>query len=211
MFAFFLSELRNSAAVVESSLGLHLPTRTGFYYCGLELPGQVIFVQRKWAATVGVGDVGRQHVDWGHEVIVPGCMHMLWWRQGDVLRGVINMYLDSHSPGERVWQLRESVDKLRNFKRRNANGQRCEFIFGGDRTCITSPEQRLSSDPTGSWFPGGPTLEAWSNFLQEQGAGALVEQTEFTWQRISAMANGERRFVRRFSMLRGYRWSGGVI
>ena len=89
------------------------------------------------------------------------------------------------------------MDRLRNFKRRSASGLRCEFIFGGDRNFISSPEQRLSSDPTGNWFPGGPTLQAWSEFQAELGAGTVVEQSEFTWQRISSTSNGETRYCKK--------------
>ena len=143
-----LSELRNSAAVVESSLMSHLPTHRSFYHCGPELPGQAIMVQRKWASTVSIGDPSRQDVDWGHEILVPGCMHMLWWITAGVLRGVINMYLNSHSAAACVQQLKAAVSKLSAFRQRRSHLSRCEFIFGGDRNFIMAPEHRLSSNPS---------------------------------------------------------------
>ena len=72
-----LSELRNSSAVIGSSLVSHVPTHASFYHSGLQLPGQAILIQRSWGATVGIGDAERQNVDWGHEILVQGCMHML--------------------------------------------------------------------------------------------------------------------------------------
>ena len=65
-----LNELRNSFAVIESSLVSRVPTRASFYHCRLQLPGQAILIQRSWAATVGIGDAGRRNVDWGHEILI---------------------------------------------------------------------------------------------------------------------------------------------
>ena len=192
-----LSELRNSSALVESSLLSHLPTHMSFYHCGLELPGQAILVQRKWATTMGIGDLSRENTDWGHEVLVQGSMHMIWWITAGTLRGIINMYMDSHSANERVRQLREAADRIRNFKQNQRECTKCEFIFGGDRNFTSAPEHRTSSDQAGNWFPGSPTLQAWSDLMEALGNGAVVEQSGFTWQRISHMANGEHHFCKK--------------
>ena len=204
-----ISELRNSDAVVESSLFSHLPTHQSFYHCGPELPGQAILVQRMWAATVGVGDKSRLNQDWGHEVLVSGCMHMMWWVQAGVLRGVINMYLDSHSTNERVRQIREAATQIHAFKQKLQQCSRYEFVFGGDRNFTTTPEQRLSSDQAGNWFPGSATLQAWSDLMEALGSGTIIEQSEFTWQRISTTANGERRFCKKVLDVAGTSLEGG--
>ena len=175
----------------------HLPTHRSFYHCGPELPGQAIMVQRKWASTVSIGDPSRQDVDWGHEILVPGCMHMLWWITAGVLRGVINMYLNSHSAAARVQQLKAAVSKLGAFRQRRSHLSRCEFIFGGDRNFIMAPEHRLSSNPSGNWFPGTPTLQAWKDFMESLGNASVVEQSDFTWQRLSTTNEGEQRYCKK--------------
>jgi hypothetical protein len=63
---------------------------------------------------MGIGDLSRENTDWGHEVLVQGSMHMIWWITAGTLRGIINMYMDSHSANERVRQLREAADRIRN-------------------------------------------------------------------------------------------------
>ena len=145
-----LSELRSREAVVESALLSHLPTHMRFYNCGEGLPGQAILVQRKWAATVGIGDRDRQRQDWGHEVLVQSCAHMVWWITHGVLKAIVNMYLDSHSAQQRVHQLEAMAARIRSFKQAQSTCAQFEFIFDGDRNFVTVPEHRSdSSDQTG--------------------------------------------------------------
>ena len=69
--------------------------------------------------------------------------------------------------------------------------------FGGDRNFITSPEHRVSSSATGGWHPGRETIQAWSVVMDAMGLGAVVEQCDFTWQRIARSRTGENSFCRK--------------
>ena len=99
-----LSELRNSQAVVDSLLVSHVSTHMALYHCETGLPGQVILIQRSWAAQAGIGAQEGERRTWSHAVLVQGCAHMVWWLEGRVAKAVVNLYLDSHPPALRVRQ-----------------------------------------------------------------------------------------------------------
>ena len=126
-----LSELRNSQAVVDSLLVSHVSTHMAFYHCETGLPGQVILIQRSWAAQAGIGTQEGKRRTWSHAVLVQGCAHMVWWLEGSVVKAVVNLYLDSHSPALRVRQLKALAAAIRDFKHSMTEGHRFEFIFWG--------------------------------------------------------------------------------
>ena len=98
---------------------------------------------------------------------------------------------------ERLRQLKALAAAIRDFKHSMTEGHRFEFIFGGDRNFITSPEHRVSSSATGGWHPGRETIQAWSVVMDAMGLGAVVEQCDFTWQRIARSRTGENSFCRK--------------
>ncbi len=113
-------------------------------------------------------------------------MHLLWWVEQNLVRGVINMYLDLHSAATRSRQLIAASDWFRCFRSRMADRGLAEgiFVFGGDRNFTSAPEHRLSSSTSGTWYPGAATMQAWASFMASIGDGHVLEQPEFTWSRI---------------------------
>ena len=156
-----ISELHCGAAVADSILFQHHPTHQPFYHCGENLSGQAILACRKWAHGFGIGDISTEGLTWGSEVMVNGAFHVLWWIDGDIVRGFINMYLSSHGADQRAKQMSDAATWVRGFKERVRAWEArdniqytCEWVYGGDRNFTMSPEQRFTSSATNTWYPG---------------------------------------------------------
>ena len=198
-----ISELHVSEAEAQSLLFSHLPSHIPFYHCGPNLSGQAILFERKWAAPLGIGDEASRGVTWDHEVVVEGAMHAVWWVEGENIRGFLNIYLSARSERERVRQLRAATAWMTDFRRKIA-AQRpsvnlatsLEWSFGGDRNFVSCPEHRFSSSSQGHWHPGTGVLQAWDAFEHAMGHGAVAEQAEFTWERVSRTREGNLSYCR---------------
>ena len=116
--------------------------------------------------------------------IVKTIMHLLWWREREVIRGVLNVYLHPGSARIRRSQLREAATWLNNFRHQHENassdGSRVEFIFGGDRNFVSEQSHRVSQPDDGRWHPCRLTLQAWEDFESALGQAAVAPQTDFT-------------------------------
>ena len=175
-----LSELHASEAVATSCLFDHLPSHRSYCHCGSTLPGQAILVERKWADSKGIGYETTKGVEWDHEVAVEGSMHVLWWIDGDVVRGILNLYLNANSARVRASQLQEATKWFTNFRQRHEqtdtgrNDRHVELIFGGDRNLISDPEHRTNTQRDGPWHPGREVLQSWDLFLGSLGQAVVA-------------------------------------
>ena len=187
--------------MAQSLLFSHCPSHIPFYHCGPDIAGQAILLERKWATSVGIGVDASRGVAWDHEVVVNGAMHAVWWMEGVTTRVFLNVYLSSRSADERARQLAEATAWIAAFRRRRkAQTQNAvdsvEWVFGGDRNFVNSPEHRHSTSSEGSWHPGVAVLRAWDEFENAMGHGTVMEQPEFTWEKIWTCRDGTVHYCR---------------
>ena len=124
-------------------------------------------------------------------------MHALYWIDRFVVRGFLNMYLDSHAADTRTTQLKEATAWMVAFKEkvhqtgaRDGINYQMEWVYGGDRNFTTAPEQRLTSSSSGTWHACTRFLRAWQSFEAAMGHGNVIDQPEFTWKRVARSRHG---------------------
>ena len=124
-------------------------------------------------------------------------MHAAWWIDGLAVRGLLNLYLDAHSATKRAQHLNDAATWMSNFRRRVQQWEarddaeyRIEWVFGGDRNFTSAPEHRQTSAPSGTWHPGTQTLQALENLQNAMGHGNVIDQPDFTWERIHRTGEG---------------------
>ena len=170
-----LSEPHASAAVAESVLFQHHPSHMACYHCAPKISGQAILVERRWASKVTIGQQSTEQLRWGAEVVVHGSMHAIWWIDGLAVRGILNIYLDSHSAEQRVHQLRGGGSLLRSFRERvvswgsrDGHDYHVEWICGGTeisrrhRNIVKlHPRRELGTQELPPWTLGKVSRNIW--------------------------------------------------
>ena len=187
-----IQELHCSSARAQSLFFDHFVSHVALFNNPDGAPGQVMLLSRSWLETANLSvDSLHSH----HCVIVPGVAHAFWLQIGDTILCVCNLYLDAHDAQARVEQMRLMRNFVEQFRVDHPASDHV-FIVGGDRNFVVKPEQHNSSRGT-SWWPGGPTMAAWSDLMSSMEHVSDTELDEHTWTKRLRSSDGQTHWIHR--------------
>ena len=187
-----IQELHCSSARAQDLFFNHFASHIALYNSSGTAPGQALMVSRSWLDSLNLcpDDAKLQHC-----IVVPNVAQAFWAKSANKILCICNVYLDAHDARLRIEQLTQIVQFIEQFKTEHA-GMENVFVVGGDRNFVVRPEQHNSSRGT-SWWPGGPTMSAWSEMLQQLGNPLDTELDEHTWIRKLRSSDGSNQWIHR--------------